>query len=81
MKRLLYLLFVGLLALTLVQCGPPATPEPDEPTAPPAAATAAPPPADPPEEPTAAPLRILRVAATASVTTWDPSGSFSTAAL
>ena len=83
MKRLLYLLFVGLLALTLVQCGPSATPEPEEPTSPPAEATEAPPPEEPTEEPTEAPpaLKILRVAATASVTTWDPSASFSTEAL
>ncbi|HEY73186.1 MAG: hypothetical protein B6I35_04280 [Anaerolineaceae bacterium 4572_32.2] len=84
MKRLLYLLFIGLLALTLVQCGQPATPEPEEPVAPPPEATEAPPAEEPTEEPTAEPppaLKILRVAATASVTTWDPSASFSTEAL
>jgi len=83
MKRLLYLLFVSLLTLTLVQCGTPATTEPEEPTSPPAEATEAPAPAEPTEEPTEAPpaLKILRVAATASVTTWDPSASFSTEAL
>ena len=88
MKRWLQLLFVGLLALTLVQCGPPSTPEPEEPAAPPAEATEAPPAeeptAEPIEEPTEAPPampKILRVAATASVTTWDPSASFSTEAL
>ena len=35
MKRSLYFLFIGLLALTLVQCGQPATPKPEEPTSPP----------------------------------------------
>jgi len=80
MRRLSFFLLIGLLALALVQCGPQPTPEPEE--------TAAPP---PPEEteavateaPTEAPaeLKILRVAATASVTTWDPSASFSTEAL
>ncbi len=89
MKRLLYLLFVSLLTLTLVQCGQPATPEPEEPTSPPAEATEAPAPAEPTEEPAEEPTeapppaapKILRVAATASVTTWDPSASFSTEAL
>jgi peptide/nickel transport system substrate-binding protein len=81
MKRSLYLLVIGLLALTLVQCGGGATvmptSEPAEPTAPPAE-TKAPP--TPTEAPPAAP-KILRVATTASVTTWDPSASFSTEAL
>lgn len=81
MKRLLLFLLIGLLTLALVQCGPGPTPAPEETTAPPppaeteeAAAT---------EEPTEAPAepKILRVAATASVTTWDPSASFSTEAL
>lgn len=83
MKRFLYLLSVGLFALILVQCGPSATPAAEEPTSPPAEATKAPAPAEPTEEPTEAPAvpRILRVAATASVTTWDPSSSFSTEAL
>jgi len=80
-KRLLLFLLIGLLTLALVQCGPGPTPAPEETTAPPppaeteeAAAT---------EEPTEAPAepKILRVAATASVTTWDPSASFSTEAL
>ena len=80
MKRLLYFLFVGLLALTLVQCGKPTTPKPEEPTSPPAA-TQPPPTEAPTAEPTEVPPKILRVAATASVTTWDPSSSFSTEAL
>ena len=83
MKRLLYLLIVGLFVLILVQCGPSATPVAEEPTSPPAEATEAPAPPEPTEEPTEAPAvpKILRVAATASVTTWDPSASFSTEAL
>jgi len=79
MKRLPFLLLVGLLSLALVQCKggappPPTVPEPTEP--------AAPPPTEPPATEEAQPEpRILRVAATASVTTWDPSASFSTEAL
>jgi len=71
MKRLMYLLIAGLLTLTLVQCGGGGS-APAEPTAPPAEPTEPPEPAGP---------KILRVAATASVTTWDPSASFSTEAL
>ena len=81
MKRLSSLLVVGLLALTLVRCGGGATStpvsEPAEPTAPPVKTE--PPP--PPTEALPAAPKILRVAATASVTTWDPSSSFSTEAL
>ena len=84
MRRLLFFLLIGLLALALVQCGPKPTSEPEETTVPPTAEeTEAAVTEEPTEEPTeaVAELRILRVAATASVTTWDPSASFSTEAL
>lgn len=91
MRRLMFLLLVGLLSLALIQCAPPATPSPTSaPTeAPPtqapvteAPAAAAPTPTEaPPTQAAQAQPRILRVAATASVTTWDPSASFSTEAL
>ncbi len=91
MRRLMFLLLVGLLSLALIQCAPPATPPPPSaPTeapsteAPPteAPAAAAPTPTEaPPTQAAQAQPKILRVAATASVTTWDPSASFSTEAL
>ncbi|HEY75427.1 MAG TPA: ABC transporter substrate-binding protein [Thermoflexia bacterium] len=84
MKRLPFFLLIGLLTLALVQCGPKPTATPEETTAPPPAEeTEAAPTEEPTEEPTeaTAELKILRVAATASVTTWDPSASFSTEAL
>jgi len=84
MRRLLFFLLIGLLALALVQCGPKPTSEPEETTVPPTAEeTEAAVTEEPTEEPTeaVAELKILRVAATASVTTWDPSASFSTEAL
>ncbi len=72
MKRVSFLLLVC-LSFALVQCGPatiPAQPtQPSAPTVPPPAPTATPAP------------RVLRVAATANVTTWDPSASFSTEVL
>jgi peptide/nickel transport system substrate-binding protein len=78
MKHVMLLLLVGLLSLALVGCVPSAT----QPTPPPA--TEAPPSESPaaeaPTEEVQAP-KVLRVAATASVTTWDPSASFSTEAL
>lgn len=77
MKRLLCLLSVFLLSAMLVQCGPSPTPGP---TTVPATEEATEQPTEEPT-PTEAPLKILRVAATASVTTWDPSASFSTEAL
>jgi peptide/nickel transport system substrate-binding protein len=88
MRRLMFLLLVGLLSLALIQCAPP--PAPSAPTeapsteAPPteAPAAAAPTPTEvPPTQAAQAQPKILRVAATASVTTWDPSASFSTEAL
>jgi len=81
MKRLVYLLLVGLICLVLVQCAPAETPVP-EPTE--AETEAAPATEEPTEEATeevSEGPKILRVAATASVTTWDPSASFSTEAL
>jgi peptide/nickel transport system substrate-binding protein len=86
MRRLMFLLLVGLLSLALIQCASPATPLP---TSPPtqapvteAPAVAAPTPTEvPPTQEAQAQPKILRVAATASVTTWDPSASFSTEAL
>jgi peptide/nickel transport system substrate-binding protein len=91
MRRLMFLLLVGLLSLALIQCAPPATPPPpsaatEAPSteAPPteAPAAAAPTPTEaPPTQAAQAQPKILRVAATASVTTWDPSASFSTEAL
>jgi peptide/nickel transport system substrate-binding protein len=91
MRRLMFLLLVGLLSLALIQCAPPATPPPTSPPtqAPPtqapateAAVAAAPTPTEvPPTQEAQAQPKILRVAATASVTTWDPSASFSTEAL
>ncbi len=75
MKRIPLLLLVVAVCLALVQCGPPATTVP--PTQP-AGAT----PVSPTSVPTAVPgPRVLRVAATANVTTWDPSASFSTEVL
>lgn len=72
--------------MLLAACAPAATPAP--PTAAPTAAapkpTAVPPTPVPPTAvpPTATPApRILKVAATANITTWDPSASFSTEAL
>ena len=88
MRRLMFLLLVGLLSLALIQCAP--APAPSAPTeapsteAPPteAPAAAAPTPTEvPPTQAAQAQPKILRVAATASVTTWDPSASFSTEAL
>jgi peptide/nickel transport system substrate-binding protein len=91
MRRLMFLLLVGLLSLALIQCAPPATPPPPSaPTEAPstevppteAPAAAAPTPTEvPPTQAAQAQPKILRVAATASVTTWDPSASFSTEAL
>lgn len=88
MKRVPTLLLVALLALALVRCAP--TPEPTEEPA--EAATEKPtdvvteeptpePTLEPTPETTPKPPKILRVAATATVTTWDPSASFSTEAL
>jgi peptide/nickel transport system substrate-binding protein len=88
MRRLMFLLLVGLLSLALIQCAP--APAPSAPTeapsteAPPteAPAAAAPTPTEvSPTQAAQAQPKILRVAATASVTTWDPSASFSTEAL
>jgi peptide/nickel transport system substrate-binding protein len=88
MRRLMFLLLVGLLSLALIQCAP--APAPSAPTeapsteAPPteAPAAVAPTPTEaPPTQAAQAQPKILRVAATASVTTWDPSASFSTEAL
>jgi peptide/nickel transport system substrate-binding protein len=79
MKQIRGILLSVLLVVALVACQQPAAPT-----------TVAPPPAvEQPaaEEPTAAPTeapaapKVLRVAATATVTTWDPSASFSTEAL
>ena len=91
MKRLMLLLLVGLLSLALTQCAPKATPSPLPPPtepppteAPPTEAPTAVPPTPtevPPTEEVQVQPKILRVAATASVTTWDPSASFSTEAL
>lgn len=91
MKRLMFLLLVGLLSLALTQCAPKATPSPLPPPtepppteAPPTEAPTAVPPTPtevPPTEEVQVQPKILRVAATASVTTWDPSASFSTEAL
>ncbi len=88
MKHVILLLLVGLLGMALIGCAPSAT-QPPPPPATEAPATEAP----AAEEPTPVPPtpteeveevqvpKVLRVAATASVTTWDPSASFSTEAL
>jgi len=76
MKRMLYLLLAVALGLALAGCKPEPTASP---TAPPEETEA--PTIEPTAEPTEEPLKVLRVAATASVTTWDPSASFSTEAL
>lgn len=81
MKRLMFLLLMGLLSLALIQCAPQATPPPTSPPTEAPAAIAPTPTEVPPTEEVQAQPRILRVAATASVTTWDPSASFSTEAL
>lgn len=85
------LVFTFLLAVMLVvtACGPASTPTATQPpTSPPAATvaqptsappTAVPPTAAPSPEPTKAPS-VLRIALTASFTTWDPVKSFSTEA-
>ena len=84
--RYLNLLSILTVAVTLVAaCGPAATPAPatTAPVAPPptsAPPTAAPPTAKPTAVPPTPAPRILKVAGTASVTTWDPSASFSTEA-
>ncbi len=81
MKHVMMLLLVGLLSLALVGCVPSATQPPPATEAPPSESPAAEAPtAVPPAEEVQAP-KVLRVAATASVTTWDPSASFSTEAL
>lgn len=72
-SRLLALLAAG--ALVVGACGATATPAPATP-GPSAAPTAAPTP-----EPTPAGPVVLKVAATANITTWDPVKSFSTEAL
>jgi len=70
-----YLLLAGLISLALVQCAP------SQPTPRPTEAVTEEPTEVATEAPTEAGPKILRVAATASVTTWDPSASFSTEAL
>ena len=89
MKYLKLLSALTIVVVLVAACGPAATPAPAT-TAPVAVPpTSAPPTASPPKPtavpPTAVPStpapRILKVALTASVTTWDPSASFSTEAL
>lgn len=72
MKRSVLLLIISLLAFSLVRCAPAPAGTQVQP--------AEPEPAKAPAKEQAQP-KILRVAATASVTTWDPSASFSTEAL
>jgi peptide/nickel transport system substrate-binding protein len=73
-----YLILSTLLvfAVLVTACAPAATPAPS--TEPPAAATEAPAPTAVPPEP-AAP-KVLKIANTANITTWDPVASFSTEA-
>lgn len=86
MRYLRLLSALTVVMMLLAACAPAATPAPPTaaPTAAPAKPTAVPPTAAPPTAvpptPTPAP-RILKVAATANITTWDPSASFSTEAL
>ncbi len=89
MKCLKLLSILTIVVMCVAACSPAAAPAPSAPVA--AAPTSAPPPptAAPAQPATVAPTappaaagpRILKVAATASVTTWDPSASFSTEAL
>jgi peptide/nickel transport system substrate-binding protein len=93
-KSLLFTIFM-VATLILSACAPAATPtQPapagtqavEQPTSPPAAVTQAPEPTTPPEptkppEPTQPPApKVLKVANTATFTTWDPIKSFSTEA-
>jgi len=83
MKYLKLLSVFTVVVMLVAACTPVATPAPPTaaPTAVPPKPTAVPPTAVPPTAvpPTPAP-RILKVASTASITTWDPSASFSTEA-
>jgi peptide/nickel transport system substrate-binding protein len=89
MKYLKLLSALTIMAVLVAACSPAATPTP-APVPATTAATAAPLPSPTAPKPTAVPPtatvpptpapRILKVAGTASVTTWDPSASFSTEA-
>jgi peptide/nickel transport system substrate-binding protein len=75
-KKTLPFTFLMMVVLILSACGPAATPA----TVPVATQAVEPTATQPPAAPTEVPLKVLNIANTATITTWDPIASFSTEA-